>query len=114
MHELSIAQSILSIADNALAGNKFSKVSAIKIQVGELSGIETDALLFSFNIIKSDTVLNEANLDIEIIPGEAVCNKCNTVFHLERFGNACPNCNDYSMHILKGKEMKVLNLVVED
>ncbi len=114
MHELSIAQSIISIAENAMQGNKNVSVSAVRLQVGELSGIEIESLNFSFSIIRANTVLHHAELEIEIVKGEAVCNTCNHIFHLKSFGSGCPKCNGYSLHILKGKEMKVLNIVVEE
>ena len=114
MHELSIAQSIISLAENALKENSNATVSAVRIQVGELSGIEIESLQFSFSIIKADTILHNANLEVQIVEGEAVCNTCNHIFHLKSYGESCPNCKGYSLHVLKGKEMKVLNLVVED
>lgn len=114
MHELSIAQSIISIAENAVPENAKGMIVAIRIQVGELSGIEIESLLFSFSIIKANTRLCDAALEIEKIAGEAICNDCNQTFHLESFGNTCPNCNGYSLNILKGKEMKVVNIVVDE
>ena len=114
MHELSIAHSILSIAKNALPENSKAMITAVRIQVGELSGIEIDSLQFSFSIIKADTILENASLDIEIIKGEATCISCNLHFHLQAYGNTCPVCNGYSLQIIKGKEMKVVNIVVEE
>jgi hydrogenase nickel incorporation protein HypA/HybF len=114
MHELSIAQSIISIAESAIPKDAAATVSAVRIQVGELSGIETESLQFSFSIIKANTILQNAELEIETVEGEAVCNTCNHIFHLRSFGNTCPQCNGYSLHILKGKEMKVMNIVVDE
>lgn len=114
MHELSIAQSIISLAENAVPKNKPGIITAVKIQVGELSGIEIDPLQFSFNIIKENTALQQAELVIEIVPGEALCNDCGTTFHLNSFGNGCSSCNSFKLTITKGKEMKVLSISVEE
>lgn len=114
MHELSIAQSIISIAKNAMPEKSKAMISAVRIQVGELSGIEIDSLQFSYSIIKSDTILQNAILDIEVVKGEAICNSCHHQFFLQAFGNTCPECNGYSLQILKGKEMRVVNIVVEE
>ncbi|MFT3846231.1 MAG: hydrogenase maturation nickel metallochaperone HypA [Lacibacter sp.] len=114
MHELSIAQSILSIAEKSVPPGSKEKVVAVTLQVGELSSIETEALLFAFDAIKSNTILQHAEMKIETIPGEAVCNSCHNVFHLNSYATACPNCNSYSVSITKGKEMKIVSLTMED
>ncbi len=114
MHELSIAHSIMSIAERSLPAGAAGQITAINLQIGELSGIETEALLFAFSAIRSGTVLEAAELDIELIAGEAKCTECDTVFHLHSFGTACPHCQGYLLNILRGKELKVLSLTVEE
>ncbi len=114
MHELSIAHSILSIAERALPTGAAGHITAVNLQIGELSGIETEALLFAFSAIRSGTVLEAAELNIETISGEAQCTDCDTVFPLHSFGTACPHCQGYLLNILRGKELKVLSLTVED
>lgn len=114
MHELSIAQSILAIAVKALPEKNNAVVTAINIQIGELSSIEIDSLEFAFSVIKADTVLQHAELNIHIIKGEAECSVCNTIFPSGSFGICCPQCKSYDVKILKGREMRVLNIVVDE
>ena len=114
MHELSIAHSILSIAENAIPENSNAFVTSVCLQIGELSGIEIESLEFAFSIIKADTLLQKAELEIQIIKGEALCSECNTIFPLSSYGTCCPQCNSYSMKILNGREMRVLNIVVDE
>ena len=114
MHELSIAQSILSIAEKAFPTDSKGVITAVNIQVGELSSIEIESLKFAFSAIQEDTLLQKAELNIEIIPGEAKCSDCHTIFHLPAFGNPCPHCNGFSLKILKGREMKVLSITLDE
>jgi hydrogenase nickel incorporation protein HypA/HybF len=114
MHELTIAQSILSIAGSAIPKNNHAVVTAIDIQIGELSVIEIDSLEFAFSVIRANTVFKKAKLNIEIIQGEAICTDCRTVFPLRSFGTCCPDCKGFSMKILKGKELKVLNITIDE
>jgi hydrogenase nickel incorporation protein HypA/HybF len=114
MHELSIAHSILTIAENAIPPGCTAPVKVVGLQIGALSGIELSSLEFAFFVIKADTLLQHAVLEIEIIPGEAVCTTCDSVFPLDNYGTCCPRCNGYSMKILKGREMKVLNIIVDE
>jgi hydrogenase nickel incorporation protein HypA/HybF len=114
MHELSIAQSILSIAENAVPENSNVVVTGVGLEIGELSGIEIESLEFAFTVIKADTLLQNAELNIQIIKGEAVCSDCTAIFPMSSYGTCCPQCKSYSMKILKGREMKVLNVVVDE
>lgn len=113
MHELSIAQSILTTALNAAEDNA-EKVTGITLQIGVLSGIEITALEFAFSIIKKDTLLSNAELIIESAAGEAVCKNCGNLFPLATYGTACNQCNCHNIKILKGREMKIINLIVEE
>jgi hydrogenase nickel incorporation protein HypA/HybF len=113
MHELSIAQSILSIAENAVPQSN-AVVTSVGLQIGELSGIEIESLKFALSVIKENTVLGKADLDIEVIKGEAQCTDCKKVFPMSYFGCCCPQCGSYFVKVLKGREMKVLNIEVEE
>lgn len=114
MHELSIACSILSIAEKAAPAGSDAIVSAIHLQIGALSGIETDALTFAFSVIREDTILKHAELIIERIPGEASCLQCGAVFPVDGYGCSCPHCESNRLKILSGKEMRVISLTVEE
>lgn len=114
MHELSIAHSILSIAEKSAPAEGNGIITAVSMQIGELSSIEIDSLRFAFEAIKTATVLEKAELDIAIIEGEAKCLDCKTVFHLNAYGTACPNCKSYGVTILKGTEMKILSLTIDE
>lgn len=114
MHELSIAQSIVSIAENAAPKDHHAHITSVGLQIGELSGIEIESLKFALSVIKKDTVLNDADLDIEIIEGQAECPNCRTVFPMHYFGCSCPDCGNYFIKVLKGREMKVLNITVDE
>ena len=72
MHELSIAHSILSIAEKAVPKNDGAVVTGVNLQIGELSGVEIESMKFDFSIIKEDTILEKAELLIDIIEGEEV------------------------------------------
>lgn len=114
MHELSIAHSIIQIATQTYPADKAGKITAITLQIGELSSIETDALRFAFEAVKDNTILQYAVLDIELIAGEASCSDCGTVFAMPQYGTPCPQCGSYLAHIEKGKEMRVLSLTVDE
>lgn len=114
MHELSIARSILAIAEQAVPKEAPGFVSGITVQVGALSSIEVEALRFAFDAIKDDSSLSKAELLIDLVPGEAVCTHCSTVFVMHNYTTPCPGCEQHTAQITKGKELKVISLTMED
>jgi hydrogenase nickel incorporation protein HypA/HybF len=113
MHELSIAQAIIAIAEQAMPADG-QPVSAVGIEIGELSNIEIEALTFAFSIVRSSTILENAELDIHIVKGEGFCTACQSAFPMATYGTSCPCCGSFSIDIVRGREMRVLNLQVED
>jgi hydrogenase nickel incorporation protein HypA/HybF len=114
MHELSIAQSIISTVENSLPEGFSKNVLSVHLSIGKLSGIEIEALTFAFDIIKKESLLKDAEIDIETINGIARCNDCNNQIEMNEFGIPCPSCGGFSFEIIQGKEMKVTSVEVED
>lgn len=111
MHELSLANSIIHIINTQIPFDIRNRISIIKLEVGKLSGIETDALIFAFEMLKETTEYSKANLQINFVEGEAQCEKCFNQFFYT-FGDACSKCGSYQLKIVKGKEMKVIGVEI--
>ena len=107
MHELSIAQSIIQIVEKSIPQNFNKQITHVHLQIGVLSGIEIEALEFAFQILKEKSKIPSSQLVIDKLLGEAYCNNCCFVFEVSKFGESCPNCHNFDISILKGKEMKV-------
>jgi hydrogenase nickel incorporation protein HypA/HybF len=114
MHEVSIAQSVISIVEKSLPENNTKKVTLVYLSIGRLSGIEIEALKFAFSIIKKDSLLKDAEMVIETINGKAICNDCGKSFELSEYATPCPNCESFSLKIIEGKEMNVTHIELED
>ena len=114
MHELSVAQSLLSIIERSVPSDNKGTVTEIHLSIGTLSAIELDALTFSFDIIKDNTIASQAKLVINTIQGMGKCKSCGTVFPINNYGTACPTCNQFSIDILEGKELKITSICTEE
>lgn len=113
MHELSIAQSILEIAENTARKNNSKAVKKIKVQIGEFSGVVKEALEFSFDIAKVGTIAEKAELEIEIVKFKSICNSCGFVLEtMDDFNLFCPKCSE-PMNIISGREMKIEYIEIE-
>jgi len=65
MHELSIAVSIVEIAQEELARHGGERVRAVHLQLGPLAGVAKEALLFSFGLACEGTAVEGSSLVIE-------------------------------------------------
>ena len=68
MHELSIALSIIEGATEELARHPGSRPTAVHLRLGPLSGVVTQALLFSWDLACEGTELEGATLEIQELP----------------------------------------------
>jgi len=69
MHELSIAMSIADAAEEEAAKHAGSRVCAVHLRLGKLSGVVKDALLFSWDASCDGTSLTGARLVVEEVGG---------------------------------------------
>ena len=106
MHEMSLAECILKIALDVAAENHAKKISAVGLKLGEMAGVEVEALKFSFNIIKKSTVAENAELKINHVPIIGACNKCGKTFKVESYNFFCPEC-DGILILKSGRELLV-------
>ncbi|GAD89610.1 putative NiFe-hydrogenase nickel incorporation protein [Vibrio halioticoli NBRC 102217] len=110
MHEMSIAQNIVQIAlEHTQAGERIEQVV---ISVGELSGIEIDALQFGFSAVTNNTAAQGAILTIETVPGSIFCMNCLAQFDYHSRTDPCPKCRQHQYVVIEGNEMKVKHIEV--
>jgi hydrogenase nickel incorporation protein HypA/HybF len=113
MHEMSLCEGILQVLE-AEAGNQgFSKVKTVWLEIGELSSVEIEALVFSFDVVTRNTLADGANLEIINLPGTAWCMKCAKNVAVKRRFDACPECGSYQLQVTSGEEMRIKELEVE-
>ncbi len=110
MHEVSIAEGILSVVESTLVNEPDAKVSSVTVNIGELAGVESQALLFAWDSVVRGTLAEGAKLVIEQVAGEAWCMKCAKNVPLHRHGDPCPQCGGYQLMPVKGHELKVASL----
>ena len=69
MHELSIAMSILDIAQEEADRRSNPRVEAIHLKIGTLSGVVKEALLAAYELAAEQTPFAQSRLVIEEVPG---------------------------------------------
>ena len=114
MHELAIAQAILDRAKAASERNGGGRVTKIGLRIGEISGVEPDALSFGIEVLSKDTALAGLTLEIEQPRRKLRCTACATEFEPEGFAVACPKCRHPASECIAGTELDVTFIELED
>ncbi len=114
MHEASLAGGILQLVEDASRRERFSRVSVLRLSVGQLANVELEALRFSLSAIAPGTVLEGAAFEIEQPPGQAWCLACSQSVPLPERGAACPLCGSYQLQPTGGLELRVTDMLVQD
>lgn len=113
MHELSIAMSIVEIAEENAAMAGVKSVSEIQIEVGNLSGVVDEALEFALEEAVKNTILKNAKRIVIKIPGKAKCLECYHEFAVVDIFTPCPKCSSFNNEIISGQELRVKSMLGE-
>lgn len=113
MHELSIAESIVELAEEQAHNHQASVVEELELEIGRLAGVEIQTLEFALESAVKGTMLEHAVIVRHYIAGEGQCADCGRVFPVEALFSSCPECGSFCVKILKGKELRVKSIVVK-
>jgi hydrogenase nickel incorporation protein HypA/HybF len=108
MHELAIAESVVSSVLERTGGRR---VSIVRLRVGRLSGVVPDALTFCFELATAGTMLADATLEIVDERGRAHCRSCGIDFDLDDPFLLC-ECGSADVSVLSGRQLEVVSVEV--
>ena len=112
MHELSITESILSIALGAAGGRR---IKVINLVIGDLSSFVDESVQFYFDMLSKGTLADSAMLHFERVPASATCRDCGSTFGVKApLIPECPQCGSVRLAITGGRELRVESIEVED
>ncbi|MDH6309562.1 hydrogenase nickel incorporation protein HypA/HybF [Dysgonomonas sp. PFB1-18] len=114
MHELSIAQSIVQLAEQQARKHQATEIEELELEIGSLAGVELHTLEFALESSVKGTMLNNARIVRHDIAGEGRCGDCEAVFPVDVLFSPCPHCGSYCVSILKGKELRIKSIVVKN
>jgi hydrogenase nickel incorporation protein HypA/HybF len=113
MHEYAITKNIIdiSVAEAEKAGA--SKITEIRLVIGELSSIIDDSVQMYYNIISSGTIAENAKLVFKRIPISFRCKSCGMVFTSQDSKFECPVCGGMSSLLGEAREFYIESIEVE-
>jgi hydrogenase nickel incorporation protein HypA/HybF len=111
MHELAIADSVVSIARRHARGRRVTRVD---LRVGHMRQVVPSALTFAFELLTQDTELEHAELVIEDVPCAGTCRACGAATPLPDFPLACAACGSLDVEVTEGEELLVDSIDLEE
>jgi len=113
MHELSIAQSLITSVIREKESRGLSRIHSIGMRIGLLSGVLPDALQFGYEAAREGTALESADLVIEEVPVRVRCRMCRQEFEVEDFAIRCPGCLSGEVDVVNGYEIDIVFIEAE-
>lgn len=112
MHEQRIVASLLSLALEDAKKDNAQRIISINLVVGELTGIEKDAVNFYFGFMAKDTIAEGASLEFNFIKPQLRCRECDIIFPRERLEFNCPKCNKKAVEMVGGRELYIESMEI--
>jgi hydrogenase nickel incorporation protein HypA/HybF len=113
MHEMSLAEGVLQLIEDAAKRDSFTRVKTVWLEIGQLAAVEPDALRFCFDAVTHGSLAAGAQLKILDIPGTGQCLKCGASIAMSESLCACPHCDSHQVQVTGGTQMRVKELEVE-
>ncbi|HWR37244.1 MAG TPA: hydrogenase maturation nickel metallochaperone HypA [Clostridia bacterium] len=114
MHELSIATSILETVEAEAAKRPGSRFVKLGLRIGELAGIDPDALTFGWEALTRDTEFANLALAIEGTPWKNRCPVCASEFVVKDYQSQCPACGEANTRCIGGEELDIAYIEVDE
>jgi len=107
MHEMSIMQSVLDAAFEALKKSSESRITEISLTIGEQTDIQEIPLNFAFEALKQNTPARNARLKVTMLTTRSHCSDCDVEFDHDRFSMLCSNCGSVDITLITGRELRI-------
>lgn len=113
MHELGIVFYIIRDVKKAAEENGVRKVSAVVMNIGEVSTIIPDYLQDCWRwAADKEELLKGAELQFNIIPAITHCDGCGKEYPTVEHGKTCPHCGSDQTWLQQGREVEIKEIIV--
>jgi len=111
---MGIANSILEGVAAEIRRRPGSRPVKVGVRIGELAGVDPDALNFAFEALTLETELQGLRLEIEYRAPQARCRDCAREYEIHDYALICPACKSTNGVSISGDELEFAYLEVEE
>ncbi len=113
MHEMSLAEGVLQVIEDAAKQQGFVRVRTVWLEIGRLAAVDAEAMRFCFDAVTRGSIADGSRLEIVDTPGSAWCMQCSGSVAVQALYDPCPNCGSHQLQVTGGTEMRVKDLEVD-
>ena len=116
MHELSLCQDLIDQVSELARKHGARSVSSVKVQIGQLAGVEPLLLESAFSIARVGTVAEQAEMITELVTPWVMCNVCGVESEVSPSCLLCSSCGGNDTRLIRGNELILarVEMVVDD
>ncbi len=115
MHEYGLVQELITLAQAELQHEELaSRVDAVTVKVGILSGASPEAMQMAFTVLVAGTPWDGARLEIVTSYPICHCRACGCDTVITDYVFACPECKGLDFVIAGGNELHLMSIDIED
>jgi hydrogenase nickel incorporation protein HypA/HybF len=111
MHELGVIIEVVKTVEQFALEKGVTKIDTLVLQIGELSPVIPRYVHAVYPAAVDGTLLQDTKLEIEILPGNALCKGCGTVFNVLKHQGICPRCSGKDRELLGGREFFIKEII---
>lgn len=112
MHEFSVITYLLETVEEEARRHGASRVTEIKLVIGDRASMVDESLFFYFDMLKPDTLAWDAKLSTRRVPSEFDCLECGQAY-LATNDFHCPACGGMGRLSPKGSEFYIDSIEIE-
>jgi len=113
MHELAVCQALMGQVEQVAAREMATRVTAVMLQIGALSGVEEQLLKGAWPIASAGSVAAGAELRIENVPLRVRCLECGSESDALPNRLTCGACDSFRTVLISGEELLLKSLELE-
>jgi len=114
MHELGIVMEIVRVVEDMSKEQGFDSVDSVVLQIGELSPVVPQYVEECWPAAIDGTFMADTKLEIEMMPGNAICRQCSNVFNVLGNAGVCPKCGKKDFEILSGRDFYIKEIRIPE
>ena len=110
MHEGSVAADIFAVVNDHA---RKKKLKTIRLDIGALSGINSDSLLFHLEFLLKQKKLKDASVEITAVPARYICEGGHEYEPLTLL-DGCPECGKLKKEVVSGTDCIIKSIEVDN
>lgn len=113
MHELSVVQSLVTMANEHAIRSGAVSVKYVTLEIGKMTGVIPHYISMYYPEVCEGTLLEGSELRIEETEALAFCRNCGNTYVLEGSKDVCPSCSSDNYEVIEGDKLILKELAFE-